>query len=158
MNSHRLDSLIFMCKTYLRDKWENESKVRVFGPWNQGRQKLNTAILEIDTIPRCGSHRYFDAVYTLLWSHHYRIKAGITQSAFLLDAESIERRVQSSNVHANYKLQEKNSVTRYANLCFVKTIFISWLTLHGPFRCKFSVYSRKAIVFSNHFPQSLVLS
>ena len=48
----------------------------------------------------------------------------------LLDAENIEQWVQldaekKSNVYANYKLQEKNSVTRYANLCFVKTIFIS---------------------------------
>jgi len=47
----------------------------------------------------------------------------------LLDAENIERRVQldaekKSNVYANYKLQE-DSVTRYANLCFVETIFIN---------------------------------
>ena len=39
---------------------------------------------------------------------------------------------------------------------FRKTIFISWLTLHGPFRCKFLDSSRKAIVFSHHFPKSLV--
>ena len=49
--------------------------------------------------------------------------------AVLLDAENIEQRVQlgaekKSNVYANHKRQEKNSVTRYENLCFVKTIFI----------------------------------
>ena len=52
----------------------------------------------------------------------------------------------------------KNSITRYATLGFVKTIFINWLTLHGLFRCKFSDLSRKAIVFSHPFPQLLVLS
>ena len=32
----------------------------------------------------------------------------------------------------------KSSVTRYANLCVMKTIFINWLTLYGLFHCKFS--------------------
>ena len=60
---------------------------------------------------------------------------------FLLEAENIERRVQlDTEKKCLWKLQTpgKNSVTRYANLCFVKTIFIRGLPLHGPFRCKFS--------------------
>ena len=52
----------------------------------------------------------------------------------------------------------KNSVIWYANLCFVKTIFTSWLTLHSLFPCRFSDKSRKATVFCYHFPQSLVPS
>ena len=45
----------------------------------------------------------------------------------LLDAENIERRVQLDAEKKIERLQTpgKNSVTRYANLCFVKTIFIN---------------------------------
>ena len=63
--------------------------------------------------------------------------------AVLLDAGNIERRVQmdaeKKKIECLCKLQTpgKNSVTRYANLCFVKTIFIIWLALFGSFRCKF---------------------
>ena len=53
----------------------------------------------------------------------------------LLDTENIEWRVQLDaekklNVYANYKLQEKQR-HQYANLCFVKTIFMNWLTLQS---------------------------
>ena len=46
----------------------------------------------------------------------------------LLDAENIERRVPlDAEKNRMLKLQTpgKNSLTRYANLCFVKTIFIN---------------------------------
>ena len=54
----------------------------------------------------------------------------------LLDAEKIEWRVQldaEKKIECLCKLQTpgKNSVTRYANLCFVKTIFINWMTLQS---------------------------
>ena len=75
----------------------------------------------------------------------------------LLDAENIEWRVQLDaekklKVYANYKLQEKNSVTGCANLCFVKAIFISWLTLHRYFAVNFQDKAEKPLCF----PQSLV--
>ena len=48
---------------------------------------------------------------------------------FLWDAENVERRVQlnAEKKSCLYKLQTpgKNSVARYANFCFVKTISIS---------------------------------
>ena len=54
----------------------------------------------------------------------------------LLDAENIEWRVQldaEKKIKCLCKLQTpgKNSITRYANLCFVETIFINWLTLQS---------------------------
>ena len=78
----------------------------------------------------------------IIWEMHPEcVIASWDALVFLLDAENIERWVQlnaeKNRVYANHKLQEK-TVTRYASLCFVKTISISWLALHGKFRCKFS--------------------
>ena len=63
----------------------------------------------------------------------------------LLGAENIEWRVQlnaEKKIKCVSKLQTpgKNSITRYANSCFV----IGWLALHGPFRCKFSDKSQES--------------
>ena len=63
---------------------------------------------------------------------------------------------KKNRVYANYKLQEKDSVTRYANLCFMKMISISWLALHGQFRCKFSK-AKKPLCFLITFLSRLCL-
>ena len=82
----------------------------------------------------------------------------------LLDAEKIEWKVQldaekNLNVYAKYKLQEKTA-SHDTQICDSWKQFVSTdrLFSHSVFRCKFSDLSPKAIVFSHHFPQSLVLS